>query len=210
MRLISIFAVLALAGCPAPPEQPTGGPPPGQQGATNPAAKAGKAGKAPEGQPGEAGPPPGEGGQPPGEGGPAADGPKEPGGPGGPPPVFEIEGESVKVSGQVVAPDFSGGTIVVEVLRNEEGIGQPIRLHVVQMTAPGPFSFDAPKDLGEVNMIAYVGDAEKGPQQDSAQGYADPINVTTEAIDGVTITLGGKGEKGKPEDEAAGGGKGGG
>ncbi|MCB9746732.1 MAG: hypothetical protein H6740_29430, partial [Alphaproteobacteria bacterium] len=109
--------------------------------------------------------------------------------PGGPPPEFEIEGEAVKVSGSVVFPEYNGGRVVVEVLRNEEGIAQPIRLHVLTMDAPGPYSFNAPKDVGEVNVIAYIGDPEQGPTPESPQGNRDPINVTTEAVSGVDVTI---------------------
>ncbi|MCB9742391.1 MAG: hypothetical protein H6741_06255 [Alphaproteobacteria bacterium] len=200
MRFLTILAALALAGCPAPPENPsTAGGPPGGGAKAPPAGQQGGPGAKPGGEAGPANPggeggvaQGGEAGGPPpgGEGGPGLEGgPKEPGGPEGPPPEFEIEGEAVKISGNIIFPDYNGGTIVIEVLRNEEGINQPIRLHVLTLNAPGPYSFDAPKDVGEVNLIAYIGDAEQGPNPEVPLGNIDPINVTTEAISGVDITI---------------------
>lgn len=187
MRSLVLVAFL-LAGCPEPPEKPqTAAPTAGQPAAGQPpdGANAGpaNAGTPPDGQ-APAGQPPVPGGEV------AAQPPKPPGGPGGPIPKFEIvQGQTVKVSGTIAHSGYTSGTIVIEVLRNEKDIAEPIRLNVITLDKPGPFEFEAPKDLGAVTILSYVGTPEQGPGPEGAVDYTEVINVAGDPISGIALDL---------------------
>ena len=213
--------LLLLAGCPDPaatdpstaqPGQPNGQPadpnaqPNGQPG--DPNAQPGGPPTDPNAQPG--GPPTDpNGGGAPGSGPPAGSRPA--------PTGFTLTpGEGVKLSGTVTYSGSAKGTIRVDFLRNPEGSPYPELMHSVELTEPGPWEVEVPKNFGALMIVGFIDADNNGPSPgEPSASNREPMSVGAQPVKGIELALsdqpamGGKGptppgEGGMPPEGAPG------
>ena len=162
--LILLTCGLNLAGCPDPTVEPSGGGGPGGPGGGGP-------------------------------GGPGGGGPGGPGGGAGQPTrpadvLFKVEaGQGVTISGTVAYEGEKTGQLKLDFLNKNES-GLPDLLHTMKLDAPGAWTVEAPKGLGEVYVISFIDQKDDGPSPDDPAGMTtEPLQVGEEPIADVTVTL---------------------
>lgn len=147
----------------APPEGAEGAPPP----AADPAMGAsGGMGAAPAG----------------GQAGAAPSGPVMPNA-GGPQSFKVTPGTGVKLSGTIAYSGKISGKLRVDLLNKENQI-----LHVLSLDKVGPWEVEAPKDLGEVRVSAFIDSDNNGPSTYEPAGEVT-VTVAQVPVTGVNVTL---------------------
>lgn len=180
MRHLLLLCASLLVGCPEPPtvqnqgHTPGGGPP---------------------------GTPPGEGeAAPPAEGGAAAE---QSGGEAGAvqdrispsagrmdPMGFQVQsGAGVTLSGTVSYEGALDGVLRVDFLKNYPDQPLPELLHTVSLEEPGPFSVEAPMNLGQISVVAFVDTNENGPSEGEPIAHIEAIDVGERDFPGITLQL---------------------
>ena len=131
---------------------------------------------------------------PEGQGGPSA----EAGGQGGPPEMGSakhpddarwkvIEGEAVAIEGTVSYRTEATGSVRIDVL-TQAGEAPPHLVSAETLDGLGAFSIQAPKDFGEVHLVAFIDTTGDGPSPDDAAATTK-ITIGTEDIAGLELTL---------------------
>lgn len=146
----------------------------------------------------KAAPPGAPGGGPPG-------GPNggKPGDPGAPPPP---SGPTVKLSGVVVYPTWTRGSVRVDVFDGDHTVHgtHPGVVASTSLARPGPFSVAVPQGAGKVYVEAVVdedGDGRPGPQDPMGTAERYPVTAGDKDVTGLSVTLvkhappGGEGKK---------------
>lgn len=98
-------------------------------------------------------------------------------------------GQGVELSGSFVyAGDATGGRRV-DFLTMAEG-APPVLVHAITLDNPGEWKVEAPKDFGEVYVVAFIDRTGDGPSADDPRGRLEnAVKVGTEPITGLTLTL---------------------
>ncbi|MFN7143912.1 MAG: hypothetical protein ACK4YP_09065 [Myxococcota bacterium] len=161
MSIRLLPVLLVLAGCPDPTASPEGA--------------GGSAGA-----PGAGAPPPGEAGPPGAQGGSRPT-----------PQGFQVTaGEGVKLSGTVSYAGTKTGPVTVDFLRQAQGGTFPELVHSVTLPAPGPFEVEAPKDAGDIAIVAFIDSNGNGPDPGEPAGRVkDMVKVGAEPVTGLEIAL---------------------
>ena len=105
-------------------------------------------------------------------------------------PDFDVAaGEGVTVSGSIKYKGDITGKIRVDVLAVKEK--QMFELVMpIGLTDYGDWSFEAPKNFGELRIIGFVDQTGDGPSQDdAAMVWPDPIGIGGQNIDGIDLVL---------------------
>lgn len=172
-------ALVVLGGCPDPNAVVEGAP------SLEPAALEG--GAPPLGAPPSD---PGAGPQPAGEPAPT------PGGEAGPSAgrpagvAFQVEpGKGVRLSGTVSYGGAASGTLRIDFLKNPAGASFPELVHTLSLAAPGPWSVEAPADLGEISIVAFLDANDDGPGAGEPAGMIERTTVGSAAMANLDITL---------------------
>ncbi|MBN1337185.1 MAG: hypothetical protein JXB39_14595 [Deltaproteobacteria bacterium] len=163
-RILCLFAFLTVTGCPEPPRSPPGG-------------------VAPEGG--------GTVGSPPGGGAPASGGQTDEPATQAPPAGWTVDATTgVRLSGTVAYAGSKQGTLRIDFLKASSGSNMPTLEHTLKLPAPGPWEVFAPKDLGSIDIFAYIDLDENGPSPGEPKVVTDPpVQVAAEPVDGVTLTI---------------------
>lgn len=173
-------ALVVLGGCPDPNAVAEGAPsveqPPLVEGGAPPPG-------APPIDPGAGPPPTGEPVPPPsGEAGSTA------GRPAG--VAFQVEpGKGVRLAGTVSYAGSASGTLRIDFLKNPAGATFPELVHTLSLPAPGPWSVEAPVDLGEVSIVAFLDANDDGPGAGEPAGMIERTTVGSAAMSNLDITL---------------------
>lgn len=165
LAALSFPLVAALAGCPDPTATTDGT-------ATNQQA------------PGTPGAPP-----PSGEGGTANPAPAGAGRP--TPPGFGVKaGEGVKLSGKVEYSGSKTGTIHVDFLKPPVNGALPELLDSLELKELGAWEIEAPKNAGDLAIVAYIDSAGDGPSDgDPAARVTGVVTVKDAAVGSLDLTL---------------------
>lgn len=160
MRLF-LPVLLLLVGCPEPPSTPLSADMTGAQPA-NPANPSGPG-------PGAAAPAVSPDGGTPGEpvGGTVVGSQIAPSAGRMDPLGFQVKsGQGIKISGVVTYDGARKGVIRIDFLRQPaEKEGLPELLHTLSLDSPQAFDVEAPKDLGEIGVVAFIDSNENGPSE---------------------------------------------
>ena len=164
--LWTIFCIAGLlAGCPAPPDTTLG--------------SGGDGGG-------------GDGGGGDGGGGVAAEDGRLPPGAGHdlPSEFDQPPGKSVKISGTVSYDGTHTGQIYVDFVKHEEGATPPSRVvHSQKLDALGPWEVLAPKNIGKIDIMAFIDLDSNGPNPGEPIGAVHDLEVGEEPLVGVEIVL---------------------
>jgi hypothetical protein len=131
-----------------------------------------------------------------------------PGAPAGPPPnaglppssghsipdSFDLRpGQGVTVSGTIAYDGGVEGKIYVDVLQKTtagDGAALQVRiLHIEQVEALGAWSFEVPRNLGEVSLMGFVDVDDNGPSGQDPQMVYDGVSVAEGAVSGIELQL---------------------
>jgi len=99
------------------------------------------------------------------------------------------EGQSIKLSGTVSHSGSESGNLLVQVLQAETG-APPKLLHSESMAALGPFSINAPGDLGEVSVVAFMDVDGNGMPSSGDLGARTDINIQAAPVSELSLALG--------------------
>jgi len=104
--------------------------------------------------------------------------------------AFNIEdGKSVKISGVVSHQGEETGNLVIQVLRVSEG-SPPELLHSESLKQVGPFSIQAPSDLGPVSLVTFMDlDGNNQPSDDDIGARSD-LKVQSADLSELNLVLG--------------------
>lgn len=175
LRATSLLLALGLgiAGCPDPTAGTSGG-----QGPGAPGGPAG--GPPPEGA---GGPPGGEGGAPPMAGGAAGTGRPEAA-------RFTVtDGEGVTLSGTFEYTGTKTGQLRIDFLTMDAG-SPPMLAHALSLEDKGEWKVDAPKDFGDVYVVAFVDQKGDGPSADDPAGrLKDAVKIGSTDVTGLKLVL---------------------
>lgn len=172
--------LLLLVGCPdpaattdpnaVPGQGPQGGPPPTSPGQPDPSAVPNPDGTAPPAAGGAAGATPGAR--------PAA-------------PGFQVTaGQGVKISGTAVYAGSAKGKLRIDFLRNPEGAPFPELIHSIELEKPGEWSVEAPQDIGELSVVAFLDADDNGPSPGEPMAlYKSPLKIEKTEVKGVVLEL---------------------
>ncbi|MFT4979059.1 MAG: hypothetical protein ACI8S6_004969 [Myxococcota bacterium] len=183
MRAIAVLLIsgaLLLAGCPQPPEAPTGAPDKPGLPVNQPPPAAGTPdapppGEKPEEQPAAEATPPVEGGAPSGCEWAGVDSQWS---------KYD-ETERVRIAGDLSYEGDAAGHVLLDLLSADKDI-----LLSVRCAKPGPFEVSVPKGLGATTLVAIIDSDFNGPTRNDAAGRtAEPVDIQAADIDGVTIAL---------------------
>jgi hypothetical protein len=170
--------MLIFAGCPDPTAGPEGG------GMSDKPMGGGPGG--PGGEGGQQGPGQGMGTPPPGGEGGAGGGGSRPA-----PAGFQVTpGQGVKLSGTIKYAGTKTGTVRVDILR-QEGDGKfPQLVHSINLTAPGPWEVEAPKDAGDFMIVAFLDANDNGPEPtEPAARLKESVKIGSTPITGLDLEL---------------------
>jgi hypothetical protein len=125
----------------------------------------------------------------------------EPGDPEEPPPAGgmrappPIQGPTVTVTGYVDLPDYTQGTIRIDVYDGDHlafGGPRPGVVTMVTLDGPGEFSIEVPESSKYVWLSAFNDEDQNGrpgPVDPTGHYEANPVDVSDGDVDGVEITL---------------------
>lgn len=66
----------------------------------------------------------------------------------------------------------------------------PVLVHALTLDAPGEWSIEAPKDFGELYIVAFIDQAGDGPSPDDPAGrLAAPLEIASTPLTGLSIEL---------------------
>jgi len=173
--VISLLFV-ALMGCPSEaPEEgapvATPAPPGGETPGAIPATPSPNGGAAPGTPPGP--PPEGSAGAPPAGAGPTL--------------VQVAPGTGVKVTGTTAFTGTVEGTLRLDVLKKTETM--PELVYSTSLKGLGPFEVELPKDLGPAQFTVFIDATGDGPTPGEPMAASGWIDVKTDAVSGVALTL---------------------
>ncbi len=135
-------------------------------------------GRQPEGA--GAGPSGPEGGTPPG-----GDGVGRPAG-----AKFNVAaGEGVKLSGTILYAGTKKGKLKVDFLKNKKDVLFPELMHSITLDATGPWSVEAPKDLGDISIVSFLDSDDNGPSPGEPAGMIETATVAAVDVPSLHITL---------------------
>jgi len=103
---------------------------------------------------------------------------------------FELaDGEGVELSGTITISDelLAAGQLRIEILSG--GGAEPTLLHAEILEQGGPWSVIAPKDLGEIQILAYIDENANGPSADEPHGEIVEVDVEDEALPGLDFAV---------------------
>ncbi len=119
--------------------------------------------------------------------------PQDGAGPGGGRPQvvgFKVEpGTGVKLSGDITYTGTRTGTLRVDFLKNSEGGSFPELVNTIALDKPGPWSVEAPKDLGDISIVSFIDADDNGPSDGEPAGKIDKTTVAGADIAKLDITL---------------------
>jgi hypothetical protein len=95
----------------------------------------------------------------------------------------------VTISGVVLYPGDAEGTLRIDFLTNDGESPMPSLVHALTLDAPGPFSVEAPKGLGPVNIVAYIDAGDDGPSPGEPKGHLATFEVADAPIANLKLTL---------------------
>jgi hypothetical protein len=104
--------------------------------------------------------------------------------------AFTIEeGQSVKLSGLVSHSGTETGNLVIQVLRVSTG-NPPQLLHSESIDKAGPFTIQAPSDLGQISLMAFMDlDGNGQPSEDDIGARSD-LNIQSIDLSDLNLVLG--------------------
>ncbi len=98
-------------------------------------------------------------------------------------------GAGVHLSGRVRYDGNKHGVLRIDFLRNSPTATFPELLHTLSLKAPGEWSVEAPKDLGEVSIVAYIDADGNGPSDGEPAAKLDRVKVGTTEQDDLDLIL---------------------
>jgi hypothetical protein len=99
-------------------------------------------------------------------------------------------GQGVKLSGKVTFDGSAKGVLKIDFLRNPEGSPFPELLHSLQLSGPGDWSVEAPKDIGEISIVAFIDADENGPTPGEPMAlYKDQLKIEKADIADINLEL---------------------
>ncbi len=101
---------------------------------------------------------------------------------GAPMPVLTVKpGEGVKVSGTFTYTGTATGKLRVDIFR-PSGENKPEILHALTLDAQGPWEVELPKNLGAVNLLAFVDATGNGPDATEPSALVENLAVGDAAL----------------------------
>ncbi|MFH1469341.1 MAG: hypothetical protein ABIO70_33460 [Pseudomonadota bacterium] len=98
-------------------------------------------------------------------------------------------GEGVVISGAVAYDGTKTGRIRLDVLAVQAS-GPPMLAKTLELPAFGDWSVELPKEFGAVRVVGFLDQTGDGPTPDDpAAAVLEPLQIGTEPIEGVTLTL---------------------
>lgn len=97
------------------------------------------------------------------------------------------EGEGVAITGTISYPGTQQGTLRMDFV-TQEGNQPPNLVHAATVKAMGEFQVMAPKDFGQVHIVAFIDIKGDGPTADDPAAVAT-VDIKTEALPGVILAL---------------------
>lgn len=107
------------------------------------------------------------------------------------PPGFTVKpGEGVKLSGTLAYTGSKTGTIRVDFLKPPVNGALPELLDSIELGSVGEWSVEAPKNAGDLAVVAYIDGASDGPSAGDPAGRITGVVTVKEApVTGLDITL---------------------
>ncbi len=180
---MAIAVMMLLSGCPEPPATNQG------QAPSNANQPPGAQPAAPAGKPGQSDHAAGENPSMPAPDGSMAMAIADNGGRLNPTGFQVSAGDGVTMSGSISYDGTASGVLRLDFLKQPEGQTLPQLLHTMALDAPGPWKVDVPKDLGSVNIVAYLDANENGPNEGEPSATATNIEVGGDPITGIDLEL---------------------
>jgi len=122
----------------------------------------------------------------------AADGVQSVPGTPGPPTTADARvepGEGVVISGTVAYAGTKTGRVRLDVLAVQQS-GPPMLAKTLELPAFGDWAVELPKDFGAVRVVGFLDQTGDGPTvDDPAAAIQTPLEVGTEPIEGIALTL---------------------
>ena len=98
-------------------------------------------------------------------------------------------GQGVTLSGTVVYTGTHTGTLRVDFLQKGKGGTFPELVHALTLDKPGPWSVEAPKDLGELSIVSFLDSDNNGPGPGEPAGMIESATVGAVPVPNLDITL---------------------
>ena len=95
--------------------------------------------------------------------------------------------ECVTVSGTFNTSDATTGTFRVDVQKVAQG-SAPKLVHTLELQSGGDFSFELPKDYGNIVITGFIDQTGDGPTPDDAQGRTS-LDIKGESITDITLDV---------------------
>lgn len=95
--------------------------------------------------------------------------------------------DCVEVSGELVYTGSQTGSIRIDVLINNQN-SAPSQGDNLELSGMGPFSFKAPKNVGDLIVEGFIDQAKDGPSQGDPKG-STYIKVDEEPVTGVRVVI---------------------
>lgn len=103
---------------------------------------------------------------------------------------FTVEpGKGVKLSGEVIYAGSKTGTLRIDFLKNTDGATFPELVHTLTLEKPGPWTVEAPADLGDVSIVSFIDTNNNGPSEGEPAGMIEKTTVGSSDLAKLDITL---------------------
>lgn len=105
--------------------------------------------------------------------------------------LFDDLSDPVVVRGTITAPDHPGAVVDIDVFAiDAKGHGGRRFLGKLK-TSPGPWSFQAPRSFGQIELEAMIDENSDGPTPGDPRGVfaGNPLNIGGDDIDGIDIEV---------------------
>ncbi len=104
--------------------------------------------------------------------------------------AFHVEpGKGVQLSGTVSYAGSASGTLRIDFLKNPAGSTFPELVHTLTLAAPGAWSVEAPADIGEISIVAFLDANDDGPGPGEPAGMIERTTVGATPMASLDITL---------------------
>ncbi len=103
---------------------------------------------------------------------------------------FAVEaGQGVTLSGTIIYAGTQTGTLRIDFLQKGKGGSFPELVHTLTLDKPGPWSVEAPKDLGDLSIVSFLDSNNNGPGPGEAAGMIESTTVGSVPVSNLDITL---------------------